>query len=49
MIRAVRNGHPDRKKYAEYLTFAKDWSIRPYLEEELVRIGRIPARSPEER
>ena len=49
MIRAVRNGRPDRKKYAEYLTFAKDWSIRPYLEEELVRIGRIPARSPEER
>ena len=44
LIKAVRNGRPDRQKYQEYLAFAKDWQIRPYLEEELVRIGRIPAR-----
>ena len=45
LIKAVRNGRPDRQKYQEYLTFAKDWQIRPYLEEELVRIGRIPERA----
>ena len=44
LIKAVRNGRPDRQKYQEYLAFAKDWQIRPYLEEELVRIGRIPER-----
>ena len=45
LIKAVRNGRPDRQKYQEYLAFAKDWQIRPYLEEELVRIGRIPERA----
>ena len=35
LIKAVRNGRPDRQKYQEYLAFAKDWQIRPYLEEEL--------------
>ena len=44
LIKAVRNGRPDRQKYQEYLAFAKDWQIRPYLEEELARIGRIPER-----
>ena len=44
LIKAVRNGRPDRQKYQEYLAFAKDRQIRPYLEEELVRIGRIPER-----
>ena len=45
LIKAVRNGRPDRQKYQEYLDFARDWQIQPYLEEELVRIGRIPART----
>lgn len=45
VIKAVRNGRPDRQKYQEYLDFARDWQIQPYLEEELVRIGRIPART----
>ena len=45
LIKAVRNGRPDRQKYQEYLAFTKDWQIRPYLEEELVRIGRIPERA----
>ena len=45
LIKAVRNGRPDRQKYQEYLAFAKDWQIRPYLEEELARIGRIPERA----
>lgn len=44
LIKAVRNGRPDRQKYQEYLAFAKDWQIRPYLEVELARIGRIPER-----
>ena len=44
LIKAVRNGRPDRQKYQEYLAFAKDRQIRPYLEEELARIGRIPER-----
>ena len=29
LIKAVRNGRPDRQKYQEYLAFAKDWQIRP--------------------
>ena len=45
LIKAVRNGRPDRQKYQEYLDFARNWQIQPYLEEELVRIDRIPART----
>ncbi len=44
LIKAVKKGAYRQDRYREYLDLARDWQIRPYLEEELVKAGRIPER-----
>ncbi len=44
LIKANKAGGYNQKAYANYLSFAQDWDIYPYLEQELIRAGRIPAR-----
>ena len=40
----MKKGAYRQDRYREYLDLARDWQIRPYLEEELVKAGRIPER-----
>lgn len=44
LIKAVKKGGYDKAAHGRYLQFAKAWQIHPYLEQALVRTGRIPER-----
>ena len=44
LIKAIRKGGFQQKAYQDYLRFAQDWQITPYLEQELAAQNHIPKR-----